>query len=197
MPETESRERVLNVAESLFGEKGYTAVTLKEIATALGMKQASLYFHFVSKEQLFITVMQRIFDRHRHGLEAALQQAEPTLRAQLQAASQWLLSQPALNVGRMLSTDMPAIDQHSAAVLSSQMYQATLIPLAEAFRHAHLAGEIVHTKYVLLAGSLLSIVEAVQNLDAEWIDGAQGGESKVDMVESMIDVFINGLHPRV
>lgn len=196
MPETEARERVLNVAESLFGEKGYRAVTLKEIATTLGMKQASLYFHFASKEQLFITIMQRIFERHRQGLEAALMQSGPSLQAQLQAATRWLLSQPALNVVRMLSTDMPAIDPQAAVALSSQMYQATLIPLASAFRHAHQAGEIAHTKYVLLAGSLLSIVEAIQNLDADWIDHEQGGGSKVEMVESMIEVFIYGLHPR-
>ena len=37
-----ARERVLGVAERIFSERGYRAVTLREIADELGMKKASL-----------------------------------------------------------------------------------------------------------------------------------------------------------
>jgi AcrR family transcriptional regulator len=76
--------------------RGYKAVAMRDIATALEMRQASLYYHFPSKEQLFISVRERCFDRHRVGLENAFDRAEKDLRSQLQAAADWFLSQPPL-----------------------------------------------------------------------------------------------------
>ena len=72
------RQRVLDAAEALFLERGYTAITLRDIADDLGLKQASLYYHFPEgKEQLFMTMSERLFDRHAHGLNAAMAAAEP------------------------------------------------------------------------------------------------------------------------
>ena len=42
----DSTQRVLDVAERLFMDRGYSAITLRDIADELGMKQASLYYHF-------------------------------------------------------------------------------------------------------------------------------------------------------
>lgn len=57
------RENLLDTAEQLFTSRGYTAVTLKDIAKALGIKQASLYYHFpLGKEDLYVEVM--LLDTH-------------------------------------------------------------------------------------------------------------------------------------
>jgi len=40
----------------LFQERGYTAVAMRDIAEAAGMRTASLYYHFPSKEELFVSV---------------------------------------------------------------------------------------------------------------------------------------------
>src|SRR6516164_10468560 len=45
-------ERVLDTAAMLFWEKGYAATTTREIAAAVGIQQASLYYHVASKEDL-------------------------------------------------------------------------------------------------------------------------------------------------
>jgi AcrR family transcriptional regulator len=50
----DSTQRVLDVAEGLFIDRGYHAITLRDIADELGIKQASLYYHFPGgKEELF------------------------------------------------------------------------------------------------------------------------------------------------
>jgi AcrR family transcriptional regulator len=41
MDESEARERVLAAAERLFAERGYAAVTLRDIAAAVGIRHAS------------------------------------------------------------------------------------------------------------------------------------------------------------
>src|SRR5215204_6155144 len=91
----EARERVLNVAEHLFRERGYASVTLKDIADELGMKQASLYYHVPGgKEALFIEVSERGFHQHRVGLEGAIASAGSELREQMRGAARWILSHP-------------------------------------------------------------------------------------------------------
>ena len=47
-----TQERILDRAAELFWTKGYAATTTREIAASLGIRQASLYHHFASKEDL-------------------------------------------------------------------------------------------------------------------------------------------------
>src|SRR5580704_18763075 len=50
--DTSTQERVLDKAAELFWKKGYAATTTREIAASLGIRQASLYHHVASKENL-------------------------------------------------------------------------------------------------------------------------------------------------
>ncbi|MGH3757766.1 TetR/AcrR family transcriptional regulator [Actinophytocola sp.] len=49
-------DRLLTVAAHLFREKGYAATTTRELAAALGVKSASLYYHMRSKEDLLYDI---------------------------------------------------------------------------------------------------------------------------------------------
>lgn len=46
------REEILDAAAELFSMHGYAATSTRAIAAAVGIKQASLYYHFPSKEQI-------------------------------------------------------------------------------------------------------------------------------------------------
>ena len=50
-PETRKQE-IIQTAAKLFKEKGYSAVTMRDLASAMGMKAASLYNHINSKQQI-------------------------------------------------------------------------------------------------------------------------------------------------
>jgi len=51
-PDSPTQERVLDRAAELFWTKGYAATTTRQIAASLGIRQASLYHHFASKDDL-------------------------------------------------------------------------------------------------------------------------------------------------
>jgi AcrR family transcriptional regulator len=53
-----SRQQILDVAAKLFRARGYTQTSLRDIGQQAGMKAASLYYHFASKEQLAAEVLQ-------------------------------------------------------------------------------------------------------------------------------------------
>jgi len=57
---TDTRERAIEVALELFTEQGYDKTSLREIAERLGIKKASLYYHFSSKEALLAGIMESL-----------------------------------------------------------------------------------------------------------------------------------------
>ncbi len=185
---TSARDRVLEVAERLFSERGYAAVTLRDIAEALNIKQASLYYHAPGgKEELFVQVTERGLQRHREGMETAIQSAGMDLRLQLRAAARWLLAQPALNFSRMMQSDMPAISKEEAERLRVSAYAALIAPLEKAFK-PHLKPED-HNKVVWLAGAFLSLIEGVHGLPTSF-----GPRPPNDVItDYLINVLLDGL----
>ena len=56
---SETRERILDVAEALFAEKGFAATSVRDIAAHVGLTPASLYNHFNGKGGLYEAVLER------------------------------------------------------------------------------------------------------------------------------------------
>jgi len=56
----DSRAAILAAAQRLFVEKGYRGISMREIAEAVGMTKAALYYHFRDKEQLFVAILQAV-----------------------------------------------------------------------------------------------------------------------------------------
>jgi AcrR family transcriptional regulator len=55
-------EQTLAAAHELFAERGYAAVTMDEIAAAVGVTKPLLYNYFGNKERLYIACMERAGD---------------------------------------------------------------------------------------------------------------------------------------
>jgi TetR/AcrR family transcriptional repressor of nem operon len=54
----DTREKILTLAGELIQTKGYDSFTFKEIADRLGMRAASLYYHFPHKQDLGLAFLQ-------------------------------------------------------------------------------------------------------------------------------------------
>lgn len=62
---------MLDAAERFFGERGFRAVSMEEIARGSGVTKALLYEHFTSKEHLYETWVERARARMFAVIEAA------------------------------------------------------------------------------------------------------------------------------
>jgi len=57
MKPSSRKEEIIRVASRLFKEKGYNAVSVRDIAQAMGIKAASLYNHISSKQEILSTLI--------------------------------------------------------------------------------------------------------------------------------------------
>lgn len=62
---SKTKEKILLETTLLFAQNGYAAVSMKEIAEKVGIKPASLYNHFSSKEALWNEILQHIETLYR------------------------------------------------------------------------------------------------------------------------------------
>ena len=56
----DTKEQILNVAEGQFAEKGFSGTTLRGVIREAEVNIAAIHYHFGSKEELFIAVVQRV-----------------------------------------------------------------------------------------------------------------------------------------
>lgn len=191
IPSNDTRERILETAEALFSQRGYASVKLRDIAAAVGMRHASLYYYAPGgKEQLFIEVMERNFHRHREGLTRAIAGAGENLHEQMHAVSDWLVSQPPLDFMRMAHSDMPAIDSAHAERLSAMALEALSGPIMEALERAYTKGQIEVYDFGGAAMALVGLVQTVHSIPERYLEA--DGVTHRELGHRMTDMLLYG-----
>ena len=56
-PEASTRDEILDAAARLFAQQGYEGTTTRQIAELVGIKQASLYYHFADKSSIVVALL--------------------------------------------------------------------------------------------------------------------------------------------
>jgi AcrR family transcriptional regulator len=54
------RDEILDSATRLFAERGYEGTSMADLAEQVGMRKASLFYHFASKDVLYAAVLDRL-----------------------------------------------------------------------------------------------------------------------------------------
>lgn len=62
-PEASARDRILNAAVDVVAEHGYSAAGVQEIVELSGTSKGSFYFHFHSKEDMVMALVERMSDK--------------------------------------------------------------------------------------------------------------------------------------
>lgn len=136
---------ILKCAEELFSNKGFEAVTTRDIAKASGKNISTLHFHWLNKRTLYEAVC-RI---HSRQLLFFVTETESAIADRgldsIQAVEQWvdktldlLIDNPAIaklawqSLSAQTETDIPTLFEHDLQVFARfQEYLATLLGAAE------------------------------------------------------------------
>lgn len=77
-----TRRKILDAAESVFGELGYYEASISEITRRAGVAQGTYYIYFHSKREIFAELVQDIGKRLRAEIRAAIEGASTRLEVE-------------------------------------------------------------------------------------------------------------------
>lgn len=72
-PKTDTRKRILDIAEALLLARGFNAFSYQHISLELGVRNAAIHYHFPKKTDLGVALIQRYRRRFQRFIEAQSQ----------------------------------------------------------------------------------------------------------------------------
>lgn len=107
----ESKQRILDAAAEIAGERGYEGTSIALVSERSGLPASSIYWHFEDKDQLIAAVIERTFNRWLEGMRVWVPPKPGTSReerfsAALRRTAKALTEAPHfLRLGLMLSLE--------------------------------------------------------------------------------------------
>src|SRR5690554_455921 len=69
MKPTNRKEEIIRIVSRLFYEKGYRAVSMRDIAAEMNIKAASLYNHITGKQEILSSIILQVAEEFTIGME--------------------------------------------------------------------------------------------------------------------------------
>lgn len=79
----ERREEIINACEQLYQTMSFKDITIKEIGNVTSFSRPTIYNYFETKEEIFLALYEREYDRWNADLESILQNNEKLSRKQI------------------------------------------------------------------------------------------------------------------
>ena len=185
-------EAILQATCRLLGEKAYDAMTMDDVANAVGIAKASLYKHFPSKEDLAAAAMARAMAR-ACDFVAGLPEASAPLD-KLKSVVRWTLEM-------QLAGQMPSLPSQNsslrAALIGNRSYMDGLMGVSDQLggwiEAAQAAGTLnpalppVAVLYTLFARACDPVVEFLK---------AGGQHSDEEIISLVMSTCFDGLNSR-
>ncbi|NLG56336.1 MAG: TetR/AcrR family transcriptional regulator [Rhodococcus sp.] len=161
-PGSSASEQILDAAAELFTTVGFTATSTRKIADAVGIRQASLYHHFGTKEEILEVLLERTVSPALAAAES-LTAAELPVAVALHALSWYDASQLASsrwNLGALYL--LPELSSPSLApfVAQRQTLRGYYSDLAVRALHEEVSGADTDTPDPILVDLPFRIVES-------------------------------------
>jgi AcrR family transcriptional regulator len=190
----ETKEKLLDAAESLFACKGFEDVSIRELATEANVNVAAVNYHFQGKENLFHQVIMRRFvlqrDRTLEALETVLGSSEekpgiaPVIHTLVEEYLKGTLSTPGGGSFMMLlAREMHSPHSHS----SSAFFKEMVMPVFRAYSTA-LMDVRPCLKQDQINWVMASIIGQIHHFVARWHKKTTF-EEQSEEVQIMIKVF--------
>lgn len=185
-------EAIIQNVNRLLAEKGFDAMTVDEVASAVGIAKASLYKHFTSKEDLAAAAMVRVMRRAQQFL-ADIDPALPAID-KLKAVVRWTLQV-------QLAGQMPSLPSQNsslrAALMASRDYLDALVVISDTLGgwiEAAQQADVLNPKLPPMA-VLYTLYARACDPVVEFLRGG-GQHSDGEIVELVISTCFDGLSAR-
>ena len=172
----ETAKRILEAANTLLIDRGYSAFSYADIAEAVNIRKASIHHHFPTKAELVVAVLRRHRTRISEGMKALDDQLENPLERIRSYFHYWegCIEGRTLSfcIGALLGAEMPTLPEEVQAEVRlhfsmlTEWFERTLKAGSKA-RAVQLQGTVATEAQMLIAvlhGAMLS-ARATNNCD--------------------------------
>ncbi|MGZ4387843.1 MAG: TetR/AcrR family transcriptional regulator [Gaiellaceae bacterium] len=158
----ETRRRLLDAAERVFGELGFYDASIVKITEAAGVAQGTFYLYFASKQEVFDELVRDLNARVRHAMQESAAQGGDRIEAErlgFRAYFRFTADHPAIyRIIRQAEFVSPgALRYH---------YEKITEGYVEGLRQAMAAGEIAEVEPEVAAWALMAMGEM---LGMRWL----------------------------
>ncbi len=181
-----TRERVIQAADRLWGEKGVRGASLDDIARQASVTKPTVYYYFPDKSALFTAVVCSVLEEHGAGLKTAAHRGGRA-RERLVSALAFLIgarcSGPRLlRDGGMTLT----VDQNSQA--RSAFFRHFFSPLQQILDDGVAAGELRQLDTAFATQALMNLLDP-------WTgrDPLPGGRSPQQLATDIVGLVVDGI----
>ena len=185
-PEGSTRERVLQAADRLWGERGVRGASLDDIARGASVTKPTVYYYFSDKSALFTAVVCSVLEEHGLGLKTAARNGARA-RERLVAALAYLIS--ARCTGPRLLRDggvVLTVDQTSQA--RGAFFRHFFAPLQQILDEGVHAGELRQIDSAFATQALLNLLDP-------WTgrDPLPAGRSANQLATDIVGLVVDGI----
>jgi AcrR family transcriptional regulator len=163
----DTRRRLLDGAERIFGEVGYHDASVVKVADAAGVAAGTFYLYFDSKKAIFDELVRDLNRRVRHAMKDASSVGETRLQAELRGFEAYF----------RFTAEHPTLYRiiRQAEFVSPEMlryhYDRLSAGYIEALREASASGEIGELDAEVAAYALMGLGEMIGMRWILWGDG--------------------------
>jgi AcrR family transcriptional regulator len=184
----ETRARLIEAAEQVFGELGYHDASIVKITEAARVGQGTFYLYFASKKEVFDELVRDLNRRVRHAMKEASSRGTSRLESEL------------LGFGAYFgfTREHPALYRiiRQAEFVSPEMlryhYERLSQGYVEALHAAAESGEIAQVDAEVAAYALMGIGEMIGMRWILWGDGQAPPSRVFDELERMLRGALGG-----
>ena len=176
---------ILAAAERLFGETGFAAVSVDDIAAAAGVAKGAVYHHFPSKETLFEAVFERTAARLQQRIHTAAAGSGDFLRTLSASARAYFEACAVAPFERIILKDGPAVLGWDRWREIDERYFLAMLPAS--LEAAMAAGQIRRQPAAPLARLLIGALTEAAVASAGSDDPARTGRDLAQALDSLLE----------
>lgn len=188
----ERRGLMLSTARDLFQRRGFAAVTMNDVAAAVGVTKAAVHYHFATKADLYAAVMRFVLDEIQRAIRGLSAAPGPVTGKLRQLATFAIVS---LRSNADLDAMMRDADEHLSPAQRQEIaaaYQGVIAALADLMREGTMTAELAELDPDVLAHAFWHLLAGFAGR-AGAVSGYQG---RPDIAAAVMRLFLHGAGSR-
>ena len=181
-----TRERVLQAADRLWGERGVRGASLEDIAREATVTKPTVYYYFPDKSALFTAVICSVLEQHGTGLKTAARRGGRS-RERLVSALAFLIG-ARCSGPRLLRDGGVALTVDQTSQARSAFFRHFFAPLQQILDDGVASGELRQMDTAFATQSLLNLLDP-------WTgrDPLPGGRSPQQLATDIVGLVVDGI----